>query len=230
MNIANIFDNSDPSHDELEPGTYHTLIGIINAPVTFVPICAQSKVVLKVPLKTGSYISPSQCIIDIEANSKETEPKFCSDWTRLQLAVFKNCKFRGKRTNFGLEFFLFTVSSAVPNARFIWLSAPRRDFWMDPIPKPDHPSESAWRPVPNSGPISNAHGFLERSRGSVIGNFWSKNKTNIHTDTSFNGMKFVDFALVVQKLRRDIIFPPEVLLVDGIYNHPLFNPPPLMHQ
>ena len=221
---------TDPLHAKLTPGDSDiTLAGIINAPPKYIPLVSQAKVLLQVPLRTGTLQEPTQSIVEIMCDRTEMEPKFCQNWTHLQFAIIKNCIFKGKRTNYGLDFFVFTVTTYSPSTRFIWLSSPRRDFWMDPVPEPENPVDSTWRPIPTSGPASFAHGVLDMSPGSVIGKQWCTKARNIHTDYLYSGMVWGDFCAIVQKMRRDIVLGREVVLVDGTYNHKMVTPP-LMHQ
>ena len=232
MNIVNIFDISDPYLDDLVPGTDHCLIGIVNAPVQFVPIVGQARVILNVPLRTGTLENPTQCVIEIVADKKEVEPKFSYDWSHLQLAILQNCTFKGIRTNYGLDFHIFRMANEAPSIRYIWLSSPRRDFWMDPVPEPETPADSVWQPITTTSP-STSRGVLDRSRGSVIGKNWCRRAREIHTDYRFDGMRFSDFCVIVQKLKRDIVMNRELILVDGSYAQKTklsANSPPMMHQ
>lgn len=141
------FETTHPGTVELEPTKKYSLTGLINGKPKFFSYPKAGKTKIQVP-----FINPgkTQSIIEIWSSAKTMEPRFSSDWTRLQLIFVQNCTYHGitdlnnvTRFSKARRVHIFRMSQKNQDSRFIWLSNDAANFWDNPVSNFDEDIEFA---------------------------------------------------------------------------------------
>ena len=199
MNIKEKIEVADPIVENLEPGQFYNLIGIINAQPE-VKTKTQGEFLFRVPMRLGTKGQYTQAILEITSKRKIEEPCFIRRWMDLQIAVIRDCQFINYRENFGMKFLHFKLPSS-PQNRYIFLTADEKDFWLYPLIKSEHPTN--WRVLPKKcGDSFSFKGVVKPSNRSVFGSFWrDPENPEISTETFFNNTNFSDWREEVLALK-----------------------------
>lgn len=233
MNTLNILDAVDPATEPLVSGQFYSIAGLINGPISMVPVADRGLLIFKVPIySNGSNRAPGvpcQAIVEIFCKNKAMEPRFAKDWRILQLMVVRNATYDQSYEHHGLKFHKFRLLPSDPCFRYIWLSSPRPNFWQMPVSKPENPRLQAARPFERHD-FSVVCGVMEKSPGSVLGSKWSVAIRNICTHATIAGNKFHNWAEQAIQYKRWIEENPvQLLLANDSFAHNIGGENPLMH-
>ena len=196
----------DPSSTELEIGNTYHLAGIRDADFDVLSYQDQPGIItFRVSLRVGMGKHASQAMLEIHCLNKESEPRLAHDYWCHQMIIAKNVTYSGKRTSFGLTVENFRIDAHSVSDRFIWLSSPRRDFWMEPL---------------NFGPTLYTS-RIDRSEGSVFGAAISKSDQEILFLEKIGPWKLSNFKDEAIEMTADLTrLPKKLVFIDGLLCHP----------
>ena len=202
--------------NELVPGTKYDVCGLVNAGTKMFLRSKLNCTVFRVPIVTDCGL---QIIVEVWADCKSQEPRFTWDWRILQFTLIRGAIFKHKLTPFGVDVYFFKVNTSNRDFRFIWISEPCRNFWMNPVKDVEEISERRIYHVQNFD-SSVVRGFLKRSNGSCFGKFVPEKDRNLHSHQMIGGLFHHDWKLAMIQYRRKYMRQNlEMMLKDAtVYN------------
>lgn len=215
---------------DLKVGKKFDLIGIINGDYKMYIRSKLNCAVFRVPLITVDGV---QIITEIWCESKHQEPRFSAEWRHLQLCLIRGAYFKEKSNAFGIDIYVFKISSYCRFHRFIWLSADDRNFWSSPIDQLEDPVEDrglhSLYVQRHDG--SNQRGIIRKSEGSRFGAKVPENDKTIHSHQQFGELFFNDYKNFVIKYRRRLTKEfLEMCMIDGKFNFDDSKREPMFHR
>jgi hypothetical protein len=170
----------DPETENFTKGTNYSVIGIINGPPMKIPYPKFSKCIQRIPMITPDS---TQCIVEVESKTIETELKFYENWRDLQLVVFQRISYRGvtRQITLNKRVHIFRLNQEKNPYNYVWLSA--KNFWINPIKT----SDADQLPQFTLTRFGKGEGILNESSGSQFGSYWLKSPLrNIHSATDLH--------------------------------------------
>lgn len=212
---------------DLVPGTKFDLSGLVNAEPKpfFVP--KYNSVVIRIPILTYDHM---QILCEVWCCSREQEPRYNLDWRHFQFTLIRGAIFKEKVDAYGIEVYVFKVSSSNREHRFFWISDPARDFWSSPVNDPElHGDFYDTNIQRHDG--SNVRGIINASFGCCFGRWVSEKDRKIHTHQIIGGLNFDGWKQFMIECRRKLTraFITDMMMEDNnlVYKR---SSPPLFHR
>ena len=204
---------SEEDIPKLTVGTKYCVAGVVNADWKMYLRTKFNCTVFRIPVITWDGM---QCVVDIWCDNRSQEPRYEHNWQKfLQWTVIQGANFKQKITAYGIDLYHFKVNTSNRQNRYIWMSAPDRNFWLSPVDDPENSLEIRRYNFIRKD-CASVRGVLNRSKGSCFGEWVSEKDKAIHSHQMVSGLFFADHKHHLLQYKQKIVGGfLELMLVDG---------------